>query len=158
MEIKKNEKLLIVRYSDLYEKDSMEKHIEVLKKIKYVYFGKFGSKPSEKNIKQIMKENSPKIILKSSKSVYICNLDSIVFDKPNKGIPAYYDEKIFNRNMKLSAYFKLTSIEKVDMKVIGKFTVVSSLSNLATALHKSMTSMMLIKCNEDIRTEDFINE
>ena len=149
MIIKKDDKLLVVRYSNVYGEDVMLNHKKTLEKYGYCYFGKFGAKPSQKHYNEIMQSEHPRLLLISKDEAFICDLEDIIFEKPKEGCPKYYDEKIFKKGLELSTYFKIKSIYELGRKNVGRFTVVSSLSNLSESLKRSMTSMMLVQSEVD---------
>ena len=102
MNIKEDDYLLVIRYSDIYEDNCIDKHIDVLKK---------------------------------------------------NGCPEYYN-KLMEKNVRFSTFFKIKSIYNLVRENIGIFYVASSLSNLSNALHHSMTSMMLVKAKQDYLIEE----
>ena len=154
MKVKDGEKILVVRFSNMYGEDSIEKHNEVLKNKGYVYFGKFGSRVSQKHYKEVMACKHPRVLLISKDDAYICDLENIIYEKPNDGYPKYYDDNIFKKGHELSTYFKLKSFYILGRKNVGRFYVASSFSNLGEALKHSMTSMMLVVSNQDFNLDE----
>lgn len=152
--IRKGDKLLVIRYSDFLIKKCMFLHEEILKKYVYVWFGKIGKqKPSQKFIDLTMQQEVPRIILHSSTKDYICEIDAISKEQPEKGYPDYYNELLFNKGNNPSIYFRIKKMVPFDHKYLSCFVVNSSRNELPIALHGSMNSLFFIECIENINEE-----
>lgn len=154
MIVRENEKVLLIKYSDMYIKDSINAHLEVLKLKGSCWFGKFGAKTSEKNIKKIMNSDSPKIILTHKKNFYICAIEKITTEPPTKNYPSYYDE--YNIKKDMTIFFKINKIIKLDNSYLEYFVVNSSLNPLANAINQSMASQFLLRCEENLNIKEVI--
>ena len=71
MKIKADDKLLLVKYSDMYEKDCINIHKEYLKNNGYCWFGKYGTTISKKSVNSVMQSENPAIILTHKAKYYL---------------------------------------------------------------------------------------
>jgi hypothetical protein len=107
MLIKEKDKALVIRYSDLKHINCMEKHLEVLNSLNYVWFGKIGSKPKKSFINILEENNAKYLILNSKDESYFCMFDTVSYDLPKDGgIPEYYKYNFLEKRVIFSIYFK----------------------------------------------------
>lgn len=156
MIVEKGKKIILVRYSDFLYKNCMNDHLSVLEKNGYCWFGKVGKqKPSEKFAGLVMSEERPLIILHSKNDAYICDLAEVSYERPVDGIyPQYYEDVLFKQNNNPSAYFKITSLIKIEKGVLSNFIVSSSRNELPVALKGSMNSIFLVENVKEVLIEE----
>ncbi|MDD5792673.1 MAG: hypothetical protein PUD22_08830 [Erysipelotrichaceae bacterium] len=152
MIIKKMEKMLLVRYSDFLFSNCIEEHKKIIEKNGYCWFGKVGKqKPSKKFCDIVLKNERPMIFLHSAKKCYICDVENIVFEKPDdNAYPEYYNDILYDKGNYPSAYFKIRSCYEIEKAVLSNFIVSSSRNLLPSSLHSSMNSIFLVECNNNI--------
>lgn len=152
MIINKREKLLLVRYSDFLFGNCIEEHKKIIDKNGYCWFGKVGKqKPSKKLCDIVLNNERPMIFLHSAKKSFICDVETIVFDKPDDNVyPPYYNDILFDKNNYPSAYFKIKSCYEIEKNVLDNFIVSSSRNFLPSSLHSSMNSIFLVECSNNI--------
>lgn len=138
---------IIIRYSDNFGENTIKEHKKLIDKKGYCWFGKIGKKPSEKYIKLLVEQTSPKIVLYSKMNTYICNIEDISYDKPKSGYPKYYDQKLYQYDQLVipSVYFKLKNIEKIDDEELNNFIVMSSGNSALQTFNNSMNTMLYCK-------------
>lgn len=95
MECLKGKKFLVVRYGNNIISDCIEKHKEVLVKEGYCWFGKIGTIPSEKSIKQVLNSEENYVVLYTKGKVFLCTFVDYTANKPTSAYPNYYDEYLF---------------------------------------------------------------
>ncbi|MDM0611609.1 hypothetical protein QTH09_11290 [Clostridium perfringens] len=154
MKVCKDEKILLIRYSNLKGINCMEEHIKKLNNNKFVWFGKIGGALNKNFLRFVEEKDSAKnnyLMLVSKNESYLCeysefkkNLDEI------SGIPDYYYENFIQQDVKFSIFFKITKIVEIDRKVLNDFVVVSSMNNLLNALRYSMSAHFFIKSKKDL--------
>lgn len=140
--MKPGQKILVLRYGNNIISDCIEKHQEVIKEYGYCWFGKIGTSPSTKIINALLAEDEPEIILYKKGKAHMCRLEEISDKKPDKGYPDYYQEYLYDQLIFPKVYFKLTSIEEIELKELDKCIVCSSLSHLMDTLNRSMSSFI----------------
>jgi len=156
MKIKAEEILIVVRYSNKYEKECILKHQEVIDKYGFVWFGKCGNVIRKENAESVLSQDKPKIILYSRTGSYICELKDISYEKQEKNIPAYYKELIDSKDecgyelFKPSMYYALSSIQEIDSELLNQFVILKSGKNLYEIINKTMTTQMIVKSVNDI--------
>mgnify|MGYP001163092522 FL=1 len=92
------------------------------------------------------------LILYVRSLAYICEVSEVIYDKPNKGFPDYYQAELFNKLSFTTFYFKLISIEPLDINALGKFTVVSSGNTAINTLMHSMSSFLFVSYGKSLIT------
>ncbi len=133
-----NQKVLIVRYGKKI--DCIEKHIAVIDKLGYCWFGKIGVVPSKRIIEAVEEEDNPTIILYSQGNAYLCRIDKILYEKPEEGFPEYYETELFEKHIYPKSYFKILSIERLCNDDLQKLRIVSSGNPAVDTLNRSMSS------------------
>lgn len=153
MEIKKDELLFILRYSNKMEKECVKKHIEVLNKDKFVWWGKCGSRSSQKNINLVLNEKNPKLILYSTNDkCFICDIDEITYEKPKHSYPKYYDD-VFDDEFYPTTYFKIHTINELDKMYLEHLVVNSTKRDILDLMINSMTTQCIAKSKENFKIE-----
>ena len=137
--------MLVLRYSNKIIDSCIEKHLNVLNKDSFVWWGKCGARTSQKNIDLVMNENEPKLLLYSSNDkCYICGLSKVTYEKPGSSYPKYYDE-VFDDELFPTTYYKLTSIVELNKQYLSHFIVNSTGRELSDLMCNSMTSQCVSK-------------
>jgi len=145
MKIYKDQVVLLMKYSDIFEKNTIEAHQEVLKTVGYVWYGKVGATPSIKTLNLILLNNEYYCILHSSKNgSFLCSFTEISENSPQFGYPKYYEKHLENKNF-FKLYFKLSRIVKLPENFHNHFYLSSSGENITNALNYSMGSMFIAK-------------
>lgn len=141
--MKEGQKVLVVRYGANIISDCIEKHIEVVDEYGYCWFGKIGTSPSVKILDAVLAEEKPMIILYSKGNAYRASLLEISKDKPIEAYPNYYNEYLYAKELHPSLYFKITYIQRMDVKELEMYSVASSGNKLLSTLYSSMSSFFL---------------
>ena len=152
MKINADDKLLLVKYSDMYGKDCRTIHKEYLKNNGYCWFGKYGTTISKKSIDLVLQSENPMIILTHKSKYYLCSIDKITYDAPTEGYPDYYNDELIKENM--SVFFRITNIIDLDKKYLNYFIVNSSANPVSSAVTQSMASQFLIRSEKNIELEE----
>lgn len=120
-------------------------HEEVIGQYGYVWYGKMGSKISEKMMREIMASDNPKILLIRSGKVerYWAYIEAIQYAVPNKeAIPEYYR----NTAGTFKTWFKVKSFKQADKDVMSQCVVASSGRALGDVSKHSMSPYFIINC------------
>lgn len=144
LNLKQGQKLLVLRYGKQIIENCIELHQTKIEELGYCWFGKLGTIPSKKSIDAMFVEENPMLILYARSSAYICEVSEVIYDKPNEGVPDYYQAELFDKLSFPTVYFKLISIEPLDINALEKFTVVSSGSTAINTLMHSMSSFLFV--------------
>ena len=152
--LKPGQKLLVLRYGNQIIENCIEKHIEIIDKKGYCWFGKLGLIPSKKLMDAVFSEEIPMVILYSRQGAFLCEVEESTENKPKDGYPDYYKTELFDNYTYPSVYFKLKSINKIDMETVNDFTVISSGNKALDTLNNSMSSFIFVCYGE--RTEEMI--
>lgn len=142
--LQQGQNLLVLRYGKQIIENCIELHKEKIDELGYCWFGKLGTVPSKKSIDAMLNEENPMLILYARGSAYICEVSEVMYDKPNKGCPDYYQVELFDNLSFPTVYFKLNSIEPLDINDLEKFTVVSSGNTAINTLLHSMSSFLFV--------------
>ena len=126
---------------------TIAEHEKIIKKLGFVWYGKFGTRVSERVRTDIMAINDGRILLIHSvtNKRYWLYFSDISYQIPElSGIPEYY------RNIAgtVKTWFKVTRIEKAEKGVMSKCLVSSSGSPLSTVSKHSMSPYFIIDYNE----------
>jgi hypothetical protein len=150
IELKKKQKILVVRYSDFLIQNTMKLHIDLLKKEKSVWFGKIGIKPSLKTVDSIRKDNEYFVILHKRLESYLCRVSEISYKRPQNGYPDYYQEYFFDVGQELSVYFRITEISKLPKSYLEGFILASTGMPASSAINRSMSSIFTVEPIADL--------
>ena len=100
-------------------------HQEIIDKYGYVWYGKLGNTVSDKNIAEIMKLGSPKILIINSGKAdrYWANIVEIKKSIPDiEAIPLYYRDEA----AKFKTWFKIVSFDIAPKNIMSQCYVSSS--------------------------------
>lgn len=143
-ELQQGQKLLVLRYGKQIIENCIELHKEIIEEIGYCWFGKLGTAPSKKSIDAVLEEDNASIILYARNSAFLCRICEVTYDKPEEGYPDYYNTELFEKCSYPTIYFKLTTLEQIDVNELEKFTVISSGNSAINTLMHSMSSFLFI--------------
>ena len=123
-------------------------HQEIIDKYGYVWYGKLGNTVSDKNIAEIMKLGSPKILLINSGKAdrYWANIVEIKKSIPDiEAIPLYYRDEA----AKFKTWFKIVSFDIAPKNIMSQCYVSSSKTPLGEVSKHSMSPYFVIEFMED---------
>lgn len=145
--------ILLLRYSTSLCETIIEEHISMIKNNGYVWYGKLSGVTSNKILDAVLSAEHPALILYQKGAAFLCELEDFTTNKPAGGYPKYYEEEFIFP----SCYFKLKSIEKLDMKVFDDIYVRSSKRNLTEVFSKQCMSSSLFVSYKEIKEIDYAN-
>ena len=139
-------KTLALRFGEQFSPvcGTIEAHKAILREKGYVWYGKLGNPISDKNIRIIMDNDVPKILLICSGKTqrYWASIKEIQkVTPPLEGIPEYYRHNAYN----FKTWFKIVSIEDASHDVMSRCTVISSMTSLSQSSRHSMSPVFLIE-------------
>lgn len=153
MQIYKDQVVLLMKYSDVFEKNVVNIHQEILNRTGYVWYGKVGATPSLKTLNLISKKGEYFCILHSSKTgSYLCSFTEFSDIIPQNGYPEYY-EKYFSNKGFFKVFFKLNRMVRLPENFHTNFYLASSGENIMNALNYSMGSMFIAKAYKEYTFE-----
>ena len=142
MDIKKDDKLLLLKINTPEGIDFINAHNSIIKKHGFVWLCKFGKtnllidKLNSSKLKYIVLKDT----MKNNNKVYIANYSLVTEDCPNANYPDYYSDIELNKKL----WIKVTSIIPIKYDfLIDNFVTKSSSSNLESVF-KSMCSTFYI--------------
>lgn len=153
-DLQQGQRLLVLRYGKQIIENCIELHQEKVDSLGYCWFGKLGTIPSKKSIDAMLSEENPMLILYARNSAFICKVSEVVYDKPNNGFPDYYKEELFDKLSFPSVYFKLSSIESIDINELERFIVISSGNSATNTLMHSMASFLFVSYGKSSYSEE----
>ncbi|QBE97984.1 hypothetical protein PMF13cell1_03547 [Blautia producta] len=142
--LQQGQKLLVLRYGKQIVENCIELHKDIVEEIGYCWFGKLGTVPSKKSIDAVFAETNPYIILYTRGEAFLCGVSEVTYGEPDIGYPGYYKSELFDKLSFPTIYFKLESIESLDVNELEKFTVISSGNSAISTLLHSMSSFLYI--------------
>lgn len=137
--IKPGQHFLVLKYNTTIEPQCIELHQEIIKKDGFCWFGKVGKYPSKIILEKVLSEDNPILILFAKNKAHICSLEGVSFSKEKDSVPLYYEEKYIVPDI----YFKLRSIEPMDISLVSDAVVCSSGKKLKDSLFRTMASFTL---------------
>lgn len=142
--LQQGQKLLVLRFGKQIVENCIELHQEIIEEKGYCWFGKLGTVPSKKSIDAVLDEEKPSIILYARGSAFLCEISEVIYEKPDEGYPGYYKNELFDKLSFPTIYFKLLSMEVLNVNDLEKFTVISSGNSAINTLLHSMSSFLFI--------------
>ena len=142
----RGQNLLLLRYSPSIRKDIIEQHQAIISELGYCWYGKLSGVTSDRIIHAITKTSCPMIMLYSKGKAFLCEFIEMTTEKPKNGYPEYYDTEYIYPN----CYFKLKSIDPIDLELLSHFYVRSSKRNLSEVFSKQCMSSSLFVAYEEI--------
>ena len=143
----RGQNILVLRYSSAIRIDIIEQHQAIIAERGYCWYGKLGGITREIVIHAIKISESPIIMLYSKGKAFLCDFVEMTTEKPIDGYPKYYDEQ----QIYPSCYFKLTSIEPVDLSILNHLYVRSSKRKLSEVFSKQCMSSTLLVAYDEIK-------
>ena len=142
-------KTIALRFGETFAPDcgTIAAHQNIIDKNGFVWYGKIGAKVSHNIIEELLKSDSPRILLINSGKAdrYWAYISEVAFDHPAPNeYPAYYGDKID----RMKTWFKVTSFEGADRDILKKCIVTSSGSSLSEASKHSMSPYFKIEYTE----------
>lgn len=119
-------------------------HQRIIDELGYVWYGKLGTRVSDKMCGIIMSQESPKILLICSgkKDRYWAYIDQISNSRPGKGeFPDYYQDKA----EQIRTWFRISLFEKASKDIMSVCTVSSSGNSLSETSKHSMSPYFIIE-------------
>lgn len=143
-------KTLAFRYAETFapEEGTIKAHEKHIKKKGYVWMGKIGTAISEKIVKTIMDNKTPRVLLIQSGGTlrHWAYVSAISKEKPKDDeFPAYYKGEVG----RVKAWFKITKFEEAPKDIMSKSTVISSGAKLSEASKASMSPHFLIDVEDN---------
>ena len=121
-------------------------HEAMISKNGYVWYGKLGSKISDKVKSEILSNADPMILLIHSGSLdrYWVRIDAIQNESPPAGeIPAYYRDRAED----FATWFRVRGFEEAPRNILSQCFVASSGTSLSIASRQSMSPYFIIDYN-----------
>ena len=142
-------KTIALRFADNIapQDGTIAEHERIIEQMGFVWYGKFGTRVSEKVRAEIMSNDERRILLihSGTSKRYWLHIDEISYETPElAGVPEYYRDI----SGTVKTWFKVTRIEKADKSVMAKCTVASSGSPLSAVSRQSMSPYFIIDYNE----------
>lgn len=114
MLIEKGKNLICVRFVNLCGFDCVKEHNDLIERSGYVWFAKIGNKPAIKIMQKMIDDKTPYLLLKDPRNAYVAEFSEFREAKPSDGdYPEYYKTEI-PPSRKISVWFKLKSIKRVE--------------------------------------------
>lgn len=144
-------KTIALRYGENLapEGGTIAAHQEVIDRLGYVWYGKFGSPVSQSVVQEVLGSEEPRILLIQSggQRRYWAYIEEIKREAPPLNeIPMYYR----NIASKIRCWIKIIEIREAANNVVSRCTVVSSGKSLTEASRSSMSPYFII-CYEGER-------
>lgn len=141
---------IALRFSDNFgpQDGTIAEHRKSISENGYVWYGKLGSAVSEKVCKEILENESPKILLIHSgkSSRYWAFVDKVIKETPPLSeIPEYYR----NQAGLFHTWFRVLRIEEAEKGVMSACTVASSGAPLSMTSRSSMSPYFIIEYAKD---------
>ena len=131
---------------------TIKAHEAIIKKLGYVWYGKFGSSISAKVRETILKNEKPKVLLihSGTNSRYWAVIEDISRTAPSANeFPSYYHDK----KDRCGSWLKVLRFEKAESDIMSKCFVKSSGAVLSNASRRSMSPYFIIEYKEMIYAE-----
>lgn len=135
-ELEAGQCLLVLRFSLTYKKNIIELHKELIEKQGFVWYGKLGAVTSPQIVAETFVAKKPALLLYTKGKAYLCGVEEITGNKPQKGYPQYYDDEYICPG----CFYKLTSIDEIDESILNDLIVRSSKRILSDTLSRQCTS------------------
>ena len=142
-------KTIALRFADNIapSNGTIAEHEKVIDDLGFVWYGKFGTRVSDKIRSVLLATNDKRILLihSGTSKRYWLHIEDISYETPElSAIPEYYRDIAGT----IKTWFKVTKIEKADKSVMAKCTIASSGSPLSAVSRHSMSPYFIIDYNE----------
>ena len=159
MQIKANQKMLLLRYSNYKKYNFIDEHRKILAEEGTVWMLKIGKNIPEYKLKEIYAEGGL-LILRSPKAdgskYYAIEVTSCFNGEPDFEMifPEYYetmldDEDMWTMDSLQGTWFKVTSIKELPEEVSSHFSLLSNGKMIEDVLNSTRSSMIYIKSDID---------
>lgn len=144
--MEKNAIVLLLRYSDNHGVDTIQSHLEVIKKKGFCWWAKLGIKqPRESYLKEFLGQENPLILLYSTGKLFMCECGGVLRKRPINNYPKYYENDVFGLKNEPTVYFKLKSMKELNLSFLNDYIVRSSEKEVLYDLKKTISSYMFIQ-------------
>lgn len=142
-------KTIALRFADNIapKEGTIAEHEKIIDELGYVWYGKFGTKVSEKNKSVVLESEDKRILLihSGTSKRYWLHIEDISYETPElTAIPEYYRD----RAETIKTWLKVTMIEKAEKSVMARCTIASSGSPLSAVSRHSMSPYFIIDYDE----------
>jgi hypothetical protein len=142
-------KTIALRFADNIapKEGTIAEHEKIIDELGYVWYGKFGTKVSEKNKSVVLESEDKRILLihSGTSKRYWLHIEDISYETPElTAIPEYYRD----RAVTIKTWLKVTMIEKAEKSVMARCTIASSGSPLSAVSRHSMSPYFIIDYDE----------
>ena len=145
-------KAIALRFSDNFAppEGTIEAHRHIIVRNGFVWYGKLGSRISDRVTREVLAEQSPRILLiHSGKTArYWAFITGIQREQPSDNIPEYYKDRADD----FKTWFRIIHIDEAPKDVLSHCIVPSSGNTLSYASKGSMSPYFIIEYN----VEDYI--
>ena len=140
---------IALRFADNIAPSSgtIAEHERVIDDLVFVWYGKFGTRVSDKIRSIVLTANDKRILLihSGTSKRYWLHIEDISYETPELiAIPEYYRDIAGT----IKTWFKVTKIEKAEKGVMAKCTIASSGSPLSAVSRHSMSPYFIIDYDE----------
>ena len=160
MQIKANQKMLLLRYSNYKKYNFIEEHVKTLAEKGTVWMLKIGKNIPENKLKDIYDEGGV-LVLRSPKAdgskYYKIEVRSCLNGDPNCEMvyPDYYedmldDEDMWGMDTMDGTWFEVSSIKELPDGASSHFWLISNGKKVEDVLSSTRSSMIYIKSDKDI--------
>jgi len=138
--IPKGKVIYLIKVVDKGEFDSIRKHRDVISERGFVWLGKIGNIPSEKDLIRLDSDSPNYLIVKNREKLYLCEYSNYSYMVPEQNYPDYYKE-IFDLNI-FNLWFRISIIVDIDSEdQVKDIVLCSDKSNrIVDASKRSMNS------------------
>lgn len=140
----KGQAVLLFRVNLNVKKDSIICHKKTLEQYGYCWFGKIGQCPLKSKIDIIIKQDSPKIILYTKKELILCDIDSVLYERPSDGYPDYYQRDFFDKGINISCYFRILTMKTIPDEELQKLYIISTAKTASETLPTSKATFLFL--------------
>lgn len=138
-------RILLLRYSDFRGIDTIKEHKKMIKENGFCWWAKIGKRPTEKYLEPFIKQDNAQILLYTPGSLFLCRCGGIIFERPKDNYPNYYLKNIFGTELEPDVFFKLESLQKVELSILEDYIVSSSGKEVFYDLKNTISSYMYIQ-------------
>lgn len=137
------QKYLFIRYGVIKDFD-FNNHIDFFNSNHYFWFCKFGKTPSLQTINLCTYKNIINIILHGPFGTFICKSVLFTNNLDISELPSYYYDINLRYAENKKGFFKITTFQKKDKKILDTFVVVKSNKKLSDVIRLSSNPIMII--------------
>lgn len=148
--MKKGTRYLILKYGENEVKDTPQKHMDVIEKDGFCWFGKMGRALSQK-AKGIVTD-SRGVFLYVRGRVFYGDVEEISEERKYENIPDYYREVYYKYEEYPSVYLKMTRLVEVNPDILNDLYVDTTQKTVAEGITHCMNPTIFASalCNKKI--------